>query len=241
MPVVLVHGVPDTHRVWEPVRDHLERSDIIALSLPGFDNTRPNGFSSSKEAYVDWIIAELAKLDGPADLVGHDWGCILTARVASLRPELVRSWAGISGPVDVEYEWHDYAKIWQTYRKGEQWMAELDIDAFARDLVAAGMPADEAAKAMPFIDAEMKASILALYRSAVHLGSDWEPALSGVTSPSLVIWGLDDPFLPHRFADLLGQKTRARAVVKLRSSHFVPLEQPSEVARELEAHWATVQ
>ena len=34
-PVVLVHGVPDTHRVWDGVRAELRRDDILALDLPG--------------------------------------------------------------------------------------------------------------------------------------------------------------------------------------------------------------
>jgi pimeloyl-ACP methyl ester carboxylesterase len=37
MPAVLVHGVPDTHRLWDRMRTHLKRRDVIAVSLPGFD------------------------------------------------------------------------------------------------------------------------------------------------------------------------------------------------------------
>lgn len=88
-----------------------------------------------------------------------------------------------------------------------------------------------------FIDYRMKDSILKLYRSAVHLGHEWEPGLVGVAAPSLVLWGLDDPFLPSMFADRLGQATRAYAVVKLRCGHWPPLERPDDVARALEAHW----
>ncbi len=82
-----------------------------------------------------------------------------------------------------------------------------------------------------------RASILALYRSAIEVGAEWKPGLSSMTAPALVIWGLDDPFLPHRFADEgAGNATRAHAVVKLRSSHWPMIERPADVARELEAH-----
>jgi pimeloyl-ACP methyl ester carboxylesterase len=99
MPAVLVHGVPDTHRVWDRVRAQLTRKDVVALALPGFDNPAPAGFTSTKEAYADWITQQLETIGTPVDLVGHDWGCMLTARIASIRPDLVRTWTGIS--VDV--------------------------------------------------------------------------------------------------------------------------------------------
>ncbi|HEY0682785.1 MAG TPA: hypothetical protein VGD45_10670 [Steroidobacter sp.] len=46
--------------------------------------------------------------------------------------------------------------------------------------------------------------------------------------------------LPSCFADELGNATHARAVVKLRSSHWPTIERPADVARELEAHWTHV-
>jgi pimeloyl-ACP methyl ester carboxylesterase len=44
--------------------------------------------------YVDWLIARLEEIGSPVDLVGHDWGPALTVRVASPRPDLVRTRAG---------------------------------------------------------------------------------------------------------------------------------------------------
>src|ERR1700688_3759886 len=123
-PAVLVHGVPDPYRVWDPVRAQITRKDVVALALPGFDSPAPAGFTSTKEAYADWIIQQLETIGTPVDLVGHDWGCMLTARVASIRPDLVRTWTGISGPIDPGYEWHEIAKIWQTPGEGERGRAK---------------------------------------------------------------------------------------------------------------------
>ena len=36
MPAVLVHGVPDTTQLWDGVRAHLSRTDIVTPALPGF-------------------------------------------------------------------------------------------------------------------------------------------------------------------------------------------------------------
>lgn len=237
MPAVLVHGAPDTFRLWDDVRARLSRQDVVALKLPGFDSPVPADFTATKEAYLDWIVGEIEQLGEPVDLVGHDWGCILTARVASVRPDLVRTWTGIGGPIHPDYVWHDIAQIWQTPGEGERWMNELDLDVFAGQLAEFGVPAEHAQRSVRFIDDVMRDCLLKLYRSAVNLGCEWEPGLADITSPSLVLWGLDDHFLPHAFADRLGEASRADAVVKLRSQHWTVLEQPDDVARELEAHW----
>lgn len=68
MPAVLVHGVPDTHRMWDPLRSHLQRSDVVTLSLPGFGVPLRPGFDPTKEAYVDWLIEEVERLGAPVDL-----------------------------------------------------------------------------------------------------------------------------------------------------------------------------
>src|ERR1051325_2119885 len=92
MPAVFVHGVPETTALWNDLRAVLDRRDTIALALPGFGCARPSGFAATNEAYVEWLIGELEKIGAPVDLVGHDWGAGFTLRVASLRPDLLRSW-----------------------------------------------------------------------------------------------------------------------------------------------------
>jgi pimeloyl-ACP methyl ester carboxylesterase len=78
MPAVFVHGVPETHIIWDPIRSHLSRKDVIAVDMPGFGAPLLAGFDSTKEAYAAWLIAEIEKIGEPVDLVGHDWGSLLT-------------------------------------------------------------------------------------------------------------------------------------------------------------------
>ena len=77
MPAFLVHGVPDTHHLWDKTRERLSRRDVLAPDLPGFGASTPPGFRPVKEAYVDWLIDEIARVGEPVDLVGHDWGALL--------------------------------------------------------------------------------------------------------------------------------------------------------------------
>jgi hypothetical protein len=46
------------------------RKDVVALALQGFDNPAPAGFTSTKEAYADWITQQLGTVGTPVDLVG---------------------------------------------------------------------------------------------------------------------------------------------------------------------------
>jgi pimeloyl-ACP methyl ester carboxylesterase len=237
MTAVFVHGVPDTYRIWNPLRRQLQRDNVIALALPGFDSPLPAGFTATKEAYVDWIISQLEKQPKPVDLVGHDWGCILTARVASLRPDLLRTWAGGSGPISRNYEWHKVAKIWQTPEVGERYMANLDRGKFAQLIIDDGVSEDKAKETVDHVDDTMKDCILRLYRSAVQVGEEWEPGLANITTPSLVFWGAKDPGTQIAFGHQLGRAMHASNVVTLDCGHFTPLLKTEEIARALTQHW----
>ncbi|GHH17132.1 alpha/beta fold hydrolase [Streptomyces lanatus] len=239
MPAILIHGVPDTHRVWSRVRRHLTRTDVEAWDLPGFGGDLPPGFGSTKEEYVDWLVERLEHVGEPVDLVGHDWGCMLTARIASLRPDLVRTWAGGNGPVSARYVWHPLARIWQDGVAGDRFMAELEPTSLAKDLVTGFDVPAEAAEAMAgHVDGPMKDSILRLYRSALTVGAEWEPALADATAPALVFWGVRDPAVPTEFGERLGTALRASRILKLDCNHWTVLEKPAEVAAALEAHWS---
>jgi pimeloyl-ACP methyl ester carboxylesterase len=120
MTAVFVHGVPETPAVWHGLLAALGRPDTVTLSLPGFDTARPAGFGATMDEYAAWLAAELERLGDPVDLVGHDWGGGFVVRVVSTRPGLVRSWVtDAAGVGDAGFEWHDFAKIWQTPQAGE--------------------------------------------------------------------------------------------------------------------------
>jgi pimeloyl-ACP methyl ester carboxylesterase len=240
MPAVFVHGVPDTQQVWNAVISRLDRKDVVTLSLPGFGCPLPAGFSATKEAYVDWLLGQLAAIQGPIDLVGHDWGGLLVVRALSVRPDAVRSWAAGGAPLDREYVWHQAAKAWQTPGMGEKVMAGLTPEALGAALVAAGVPAADAAKTAAHVDPTMKQCILNLYRSAVNAGEEWEDDLRRVSAPGLVLWGEKDPYAAVGFGARLAQKTRARFVSFPGCSHWWQLERPAEVTAELEPFWAAV-
>jgi pimeloyl-ACP methyl ester carboxylesterase len=238
MPAVLVHGVPDTHRLWDRLRAHLRRRDVTAVSLPGFGTAVPPGFVPTKEAYVDWLVREIERLGTPVDLVGHDWGSLLVQRAVSIRSDLVRTWACGDGPIDVEYVWHDLAQQWQTPGVGEQIMAMMMPEQLAEGLTAGGVPPAVAPEVAWHVDDTMRACILGLYRSAIHVGTEWQPGVEQVTRPALVLWSRDDPYVAPRFAERLAARVRGELVLLDGCGHWWPYERPAEAAAALERFWA---
>jgi pimeloyl-ACP methyl ester carboxylesterase len=238
MPAIFVHGVPDTHRVWHAVLARLKRKDVLTLSLPGFGAEVPAGFACTKEAYVDWLLAEVRKHSAPIDLVGHDWGALLVLRAVCQEPDLIRSWAAGAAAIDRTYKWHDAAAAWQTPQVGEQVMAGVTEELVCSGLAAAGVPEADAAEAARHVDERMKSSILKLYRSAIHVGEEWQDDLQGVRAPGLVMWGNDDPYSTPDFGARVAQRTRAKFVSWPHCSHWWPLQRPGDVAAELESLWS---
>jgi pimeloyl-ACP methyl ester carboxylesterase len=239
MPVVLVHGVPDTERVWDAVVSRLAGQDVMRLSLPGFGCPRPPGFSATKDAYVQWLLDRLASVGDGIDLVGHDWGALLVVRAVSVQPDVARSWAAGGAPLDREYVWHQTAQVWQTPGTGERVMDGMTPAMLRAGLVAAGVPAPDAASTASRVDATMKQCILDLYRSAVRVGEEWEDDLRHVRARGLVLWGEKDPFAAVEFGGRLAAKTGARFVALPGCAHWWQLERPAEVAAELQRHWAS--
>lgn len=243
MTVVLVHGVPDTERSWDRLRAELDRSDVTTLSLPGFGVPVPAAFGATKEEYAAWLEAELAEFGEPVDLVAHDWGALLAQRVASVRPDLIRTLAIGSGPLDRAYTWHDMAQAWQTPDLGEQimeGMVGMDAADLAAGLTAGGAPADLARIEADHVDPTMARCILALYRSAVHVGDEWEDAVAAMPArPALVFHGADDPYVATEVAERIAARLHAELVVYDGCSHWWAWERAAETAAALTRLWSS--
>ena len=234
MPAVLVHGVPDTAELWAPIRDRLARADVVAVRLPGFAAPVPDGFRCTKEAYVEWLVGELEAVGPPVDLVGHDWGSLLAQRVVTTRPELVRTWALADGAVSPVFSWHELATQWQTPGVGEQSVELMTPDAVAAALRAAEHPDPDGAAAR--IDDGMKRAVLALYRSAVDLATEWLPAAGRPGPPGRVFWGARDAYGPPTFGQAAAERADA-PYVELDAGHWSLLERPDDAVPVLEELW----
>jgi pimeloyl-ACP methyl ester carboxylesterase len=244
MTAVLVHGVPETTAVWHSLLTALDRADTVALSLPGFDTTRPQGFGATMDEYAAWLATELERFEEPVDLVGHDWGGGFVVRLVSTRPELVRSWVtDAAGIGDVEFEWHDFAKIWQTPQAGEDfWDQQLAASTEERAGVFQmfGVPEVPALDLASRINRSMADCILDLYRSAVDVGRRWGPDFASIPAPGLVLIPSEDPFLRTTSASNAAARAGAKSVALDGLGHWWMLQDPARAATVLREFWATL-
>lgn len=242
MATLFVHGVPETADIWDRVRALIDR-DSTALALPGFGTPRPEGHDGSMDAYADWLIEQIRAVGEPVDVVGHDWGAILVARVATYAPAGLRSWVSDApGAIDPAFEWHDFAKIWQTPGEGEAFFEGLLADpaAAAAALEATGIPADDAPGVVAAVDDTMVGSILRLYRSATAVGTDW--AAEGPSPvPGLVMVAEGDAFGDVERSRRVAADLGAGFSVLAGGTHFWPLTAPEAGAAELVRFWASVE
>jgi pimeloyl-ACP methyl ester carboxylesterase len=244
MTTVFVHGVPETSAIWDGLLAALDRPETVTLSLPGFGNVRPAGFGATMNEYAAWLVAELERIGDPVDLVGHDWGGGFVVRLVSTRPDLVRSWvtdaAGIGDP---EFEWHDFAKIWQTPQAGEDfWNQQLaaPIQERAGVFTMFGVPEGPAVDLASHVDRTMADCILALYRSAVDVGSQWGPDFAAIPAPGLVLVPGEDPFLSAPSATKAAARSGAQTVALEGLGHWWMLQDPARAATVLHEFWATL-
>ncbi len=248
MVTVLVHGVPETTAVWDPVIESLTRLGFPAprrWSPPGFGAPVPAGFAPGPVSYRAALVEELERIGEPVDLVGHDWGGSHVLGVAMTRPDLLHSWVSdTGGSLDPEYVWHELAQTWQRPGDGETAIASVvsmsDEDR-AGYLVQRGMAAATANVVAPAFNATTGDCILRLYRAAAQpvmseLGRDLERAAA---RPGLAILALDDH---HVGTDAQRRRSAARAgahVVELEGlGHWWLTVDPDRGARVLADFWA---
>ena len=247
MTLVLVHGNPETAALWGPLVDALGCDDVVRLSPPGFGSPLPDDFTATYLAYRDWLEGELERVDGPIDLVGHDWGGCHVMNVVMHRPELVRSWASdVLGLFDPDYVWHDLAQVWQTAGDGEQLVDTMmggTVQDRAEQMHALGIPLDIAAEIAAAQGPEMARAILALYRSAAQpvLAEAGRSLPVAAARPGLSLLATEDHYvgsdeLRRRAADRAG----ARTDVLEGLGHWWMVQDPARGAAALNSFWETL-
>lgn len=248
MTAVLVHGVLETGQVWDGVRPLLG-VESVAVGLPGLAGARPAGFAATKDDYAEWLAEAVGRLDGPVDLVGHDWGALLVLRVASASAVRLRSWAvDAANLLHPDYIWHRLARTWQTPGAGEDWMASAREagpgmpDSTAARLIMLGVPRAQAHAMGAAHDETMSRSILDLYRSAVpNASADWGPAAARPTgAPGLVLLPSADPFNDEAMSREVAARLGARTERLDGLGHCWMAEDPATAAAALRRFWSSL-
>lgn len=95
--VVMVHGWPDTHRLWDSTVAHLKAQyRCVRFTLPGYEVAQP-ARPTSLAQMVDLFkaIVDAVSPQQPITLLVHDWGCIFGYEFAVRHPGRVSRVVGV--------------------------------------------------------------------------------------------------------------------------------------------------
>lgn len=247
MPVLLLHGFPDTSHLW--------RSQIEALTSAGFRAIAPDlrgrGRTDKPNRIEDYALSLIvqdvaALLDAlgleRAHVVGHDWGAAVAWLVGSLLPRRVDhlvtmsvghpSTGGRPTLEQLQKSWYriliQFEGLAEELFQKDDWflMRELlqnsgDVDRYIADLSEPGA-----------LTAGFN-----WYRANLPVTRLLGPArdLPAVAAPTLSMWSDGDHYLTEESVTRSASKVTGpwRYVRVENSSHWIPLDQPELVNRLL--------
>ncbi|MFI9010064.1 alpha/beta fold hydrolase [Actinosynnema sp. NPDC053489] len=101
--VVLVHGYPDTHRVWDGVVPVLaERFHVVTYDVRGAGaSSAPRGLAAYRLPVLArdlFAVVAAVSPDAPVHVVGHDWGSVQAWEAVTAPGAPIASFTSISGP-----------------------------------------------------------------------------------------------------------------------------------------------
>ncbi|TSD93950.1 alpha/beta fold hydrolase [Skermania sp. ID1734] len=243
-PVVLLHGFPQTARSWDRVSMLLNaaRYRTIAPNQRGYSpGARPKGRSAYRlEELVSDVLALIDTLDmGPVHLVGHDWGAAVAWSLAAGYPEHVRTLTSVSVP-------HPGAFMRSMTTSGQAlrsyymaifqipWLPEVlgeRSPLFKTMLSRAGMSEQQIREVSDeIVDGGALPYALNWYRALPF--SNPKELSRRVRVPTTHVWSTHDVALGRKTAELAGDFVKAPFRLEiLDGSHWIPEQQPDELAR----------
>ncbi|HEV7575782.1 MAG TPA: alpha/beta fold hydrolase [Caldimonas sp.] len=229
--VVMLHGWPDTHRLWDAQAASLKTSfRCVRFTLPGFESGQPRVARSLAQT-IDLLraVVDAVSPAQPVVLLLHDWGCFFGYQFAMRAPTRVAKIVG----VDIgDARSPSYARSLTIKAKAmvvayQCWLAlawrvggrlgDAMTRALARVAHAPASPsAVHAGMNYPY-DIRWTGSH-GSYKSAVPFVPTW---------PMLFIYGSRKPFMFHspQFVATLAARDDCR-VLELETGHWVMTQEP---------------
>jgi len=257
-PVVLLHGFPQTSWCW--------RAQLEALGRAGYRAAAPDqrGYSAGARPLSvadygpDHLVADVVALAdalgmGTFDLVGHDWGGMVSWLTAARHPDRIRSLTVLSTPHPLalrlalgggDPEQAKRASAMDAFRLRQVpenlLLGEDGSGSGLRDRLQASGLAPEAVD--EYVAALTQPGILT---AALHwfraMDSDAVAELPPVTTPTLYVWSTGDAALGRSAAEATADCVRGpyEFVVLDEVSHWIPEAAPERLTELLTAHLST--
>lgn len=206
--VLLLHGFPDLAISWTAQIEALSSAGyrVVAPDLLGYGaSDRPSGIAAyALDALAGDIAALTQQLGAPVHLVGHDWGGVIAWHVAMHHPEVVRSLTIVNAPHPKAFR-RELARSWSQRRRS--WyilffqlpvLPEIALRVLTRRVFASILAegAHDSAARETYVRAFSQPgawrAAVNYYRALFRI----RPAGSKpIACPTLLLWGMRDPFL----------------------------------------------
>ena len=219
-PVLLLHGFPETRRMWAPVVDALGAAGYRAIA-PDQRGYSPGARPAATEAYATQHL--LADALGLMDAlgyrrfhqVGHDWGGQLSWLLAARHPERLISLTVASRPHPAAFARAMREDAAQAERSSHH-RSFQDADAITRMRAAELQPLRRALEMQGVPPASTQDYIAALLQpGGIEGAMSWYRAGAGagmrvadtppVSLPTLYVWGRNDATVGARAAELTAE------------------------------------
>ncbi len=231
-PALYLHGVPSNSDEWLGL---LERTGGLAPDLPGFGRSgKPGNLRYTIDEYANFIERFLAHAEvDRVRLLVHDWGGVGLA-FAQRHPERIERLVVVNAvPFLPGYRWHRTARMWRTPLLGELAMGTISrrtLRFFSREsnVTPGPMPQAWLDSVLEHFDQGTQRAILRLYRSSPpEVLAANGARLGALAMPSLVLWGMRDPYIPARFGRAYAEALGDATLVELADAgHWPWLDRP---------------
>ena len=230
-PVVLIHGLGGDLHVWYAVMETLAvNHHVVAMDLRGHGRTGGGRANLTTRSWAQDVEALIDALELPAvTLVGHSMGTLVAQMVAGSRPELVDQLVLVGGISSFE------PPEKQAYLDRADQVDADGLDAIA-DAWVAGALAPRTHGRLPQVTGLLRGLLLRndpkqYARACRALAKAPTIDRSQLGQPTLLVVGDHDRSTPMAMTERLHREIPVSRVKVISSAaHWVPLEQPDQVA-----------
>ncbi|BAX99964.1 alpha/beta hydrolase [Mycobacteroides stephanolepidis] len=252
IPVVLLHGFPQTSVSWEAVARLLNDQGFRTWA-PDQRGYSPRATPSRRRDYrFSELVADAIALieeahTGPVHLVGHDWGAGVAWGVADRRPDLLRTLTAVSVPHPLAFAAAALTsaqmfKSWYMLLLQLPWIPELlmrkEHGFFYRRLLGTGQTPENAARDLRDLHRIGATTTSVHWYRALPFALSSLP-LHKITVPTLQVWSDGDTAVERRGHDLSQRHVNAPWNLHILRgvSHWIPDEAAEELAELVLDHF----
>lgn len=244
-PFLLLHGIPGSALTWETVGELLApHYRVIIPDLAGFGRSEPSGEDYYMEAQAKAVKGVLDRL-GISELYlgGHDFGGPVGLTLMRLYPAVnVKGLALSATNTFTDTYVPPPLRIARVPLIGAMFFKMMVGNRAGMRMLHAAATVQKKEASWEKFERHLTPSALDLtrrifQRSLADLESNYhaiEDLLVRLVTPTLVLWGAEDPFFGTLVGERVHRTIRGSALkIYERTGHFVPEERPHLVARDI--------